>query len=265
MYLADCHVHSRMSPDGAASMTELAEQAVRAGLDEVCFTDHVEPERVCGGTTDWTALRAEFEAARRSAGDRVRLRLGMELGEAPWDLPAAERLVREGEALDFIIGSIHCLPPERGGGNLFTCAPADDAEAYRAIESYLAQVKALAAWGRFTVLGHLTVPLRYFARRGMTHLTFDPYEAEVRDILTLLVHNGCGLELNTNQGGIPEPGMKWLRLYRALGGELVTLGSDTHRPHTLGAGIREGQALLRACGFTRFCTFDRQRPVWHPL
>lgn len=262
MYLADYHVHSRMSPDGAASMTELAEQAVRAGLDEVCFTDHVEPERVCG-CMDWDALRREFETAR--AASAVPLRLGMELGEALWDFPAAEQLVREGAELDFIIGSIHCLPPELGGGNLFTCAPADDREAHAAIAGYLAQVKALAAWGQFTVLGHLTVPLRYFARRGMAHLTFDPYEAEVREILTLLIQNGCGLELNTSQGGTPEPGMKWLRMYRELGGEVVTLGSDTHRPQTLGAGIQEGQALLRACGFSRFCTFDRKRPVWHTL
>ena len=43
MYLADYHTHSRISPDAGASMTALAEAAVRAGLDELCFTDHVEP------------------------------------------------------------------------------------------------------------------------------------------------------------------------------------------------------------------------------
>ena len=43
MYLADCHLHSRVSPDAQDSMTELAEAAIAAGLDELCFTDHVEP------------------------------------------------------------------------------------------------------------------------------------------------------------------------------------------------------------------------------
>ena len=41
MYLADYHTHSRMSPDADAPMAELAEAAIAAGLDELCFTDHV--------------------------------------------------------------------------------------------------------------------------------------------------------------------------------------------------------------------------------
>ena len=63
MYLADCHVHSRISADAEVSMAELAKLAVEAGLDEVCFTDHVEPKAVFGAEMDWEALRAEFESA----------------------------------------------------------------------------------------------------------------------------------------------------------------------------------------------------------
>ena len=43
MYLADYHTHSRISPDAVRSMAEMAEAAVDAGLDELCFTDHMEP------------------------------------------------------------------------------------------------------------------------------------------------------------------------------------------------------------------------------
>jgi len=35
MYLADYHIHSRISPDARTSMADLAEAAVKAGLDEV--------------------------------------------------------------------------------------------------------------------------------------------------------------------------------------------------------------------------------------
>ena len=41
MYLADYHTHSATSPDGQLTVSELAEAAVRAGLDEICVTDHV--------------------------------------------------------------------------------------------------------------------------------------------------------------------------------------------------------------------------------
>ena len=33
----------------------------------------------------------------------------------------------------------------------------------------------------------------------------------------------------------------------------------------VGFAIREGQDLLRRCGFTRFCTFEKQQPIWHAL
>ena len=34
---------------------------------------------------------------------------------------------------------------------------------------------------------------------------------------------------------------------------------------SVGRDIREGQELLRSCGFTRLCTFRRKEPVWHEL
>ena len=126
-------------------------------------------------------------------------------------------------------------------------------------------MRKLVNWGKFSVLGHLTVPLRYFYRRGFTQITFDPYEDEVREILRTLIQKGCGMELNTNLGDDPIPGAKWLKLYRELGGEVITLGSDTHKLNAIGKGIREGQALLKACGFKQFCTFEKLQPVWHEL
>ena len=74
MYLADYHIHSRISPDARTSMADLAEAAVKAGLDEVCFTDHVEP--IAWGSTDlrgpynWAAMAEEFEAAKQAVDDQ---------------------------------------------------------------------------------------------------------------------------------------------------------------------------------------------------
>ena len=100
-------------------MAELAKLARDAGLDEVCFTDHVEPEAVFGTRPNWDLLTTEFEKARQTMGDRICLRMGMELGDAPWDETAAEALLAEAPPLDFVIGSIHCLTPELGGMNIF--------------------------------------------------------------------------------------------------------------------------------------------------
>ena len=265
MYLADCHVHSRMSADAEVPMAELAKLALDAGLDEVCYTDHVEPKVVFGAEVDWDAIVSEFESAQNAMGDRIKLHLGVELGDSPWDFEAAESMMANAPELDFIIGSIHCLTPEMGGMNMYNYVPTNDREAYLGIEDYLSQLKKLVDWGKFTVLGHLTVPLRYYFRKGFKQISFDPYEEEVREILRTLIHKGCGMELNTNLGDDPVPGAKWLRMYRELGGEIITLGSDTHKPEAIGKGIRDGQQLLKECGFKRFCTFENQQPIWHTL
>ena len=87
----------------------------------------------------------------------------------------------------------------------------------------------------------------------------------MEEIFRALIANGCGIEVNTNRGNDPLPGAKWLRLYRACGGEIVTLGSDAHTPEYVGCRIREGQRLLGECGFSRFALFRAMKPEFHTL
>ena len=113
MYLADDHTHTRFSPDAHSSMTAMAQAAMAAGLDEICFTDHVEP-LVWGSTElrkpyDWTLLTEDFRAAQEAVGDRIRLHLGMELGDAQWAPEHVRVLLKDAPAFDFIIGSVHLL------------------------------------------------------------------------------------------------------------------------------------------------------------
>lgn len=270
MYLADYHIHSRISPDAGTSMTELARAAEAAGLDELCFTDHVEP--IVWGSTelrrepyDWSAMEAEFRAAKEAAGDRILLRLGMELGDAPWSFAHTEQMIAGAPELDFVIGSVHMLSEKFRGVDLYFFDPQNEEEARAGIADYLGQVRRLAEWGRFSVLGHLTLPLRYLNENRGFHLTFDGFETEVEEILRILIAKGLGIELNTNRGNTPLPDEKWLRMYRELGGEIITLGTDAHSPRFVGCAIRERQQLLKDCGFTKFCTFEKMRPIWHGL
>ena len=80
------------------------------------------------------------------------------------------------------------------------------------------------------------------------------------------MESGRGLECNTSRGQGPWlPDRDILRRYRELGGEIITLGTDAHDTRYLGCAVRERQALLKECGFKRFCTFERQKPLWHEL
>lgn len=270
MYLADYHIHSRISPDAGDSMTALAEAAVAAGLQEICFTDHMDPvlwnhpdQRL---DYDWAALSAEFESARAAVGDRITLRLGVELGDACWDFAHAEKLLRRAPPLDFIIGSVHMLSERYNGLDLYYFDPKTEEEAYDGVADYLGQMRKIAEWGQFDVLGHLTLPLRWLNENRGWSVSMDRFESEITDIFALLDRGGAGIELNTNRGGTPLPDEKWLRLYRDMVREpIVTLGTDAHSAKFVGRAVRERQELLRRCGFERFCTFERRRPVWHSL
>ena len=249
MYLADYHMHSRVSPDARHSMTEMAEAALRAGMNEVCFTDHIEPVAWNGRDPiefyDWGALSEEFREAREALGDRIQLRLGIELGEAVLDLPRTAELLKDAPELDFIIGSTHILSERFGFVDMYFFHPEDEEEALLGIGDYLGLVRQTAEWGQFDVLGHLTLPLRYLNENQGFHLSFDPFEAEVEGILRTVVQKGRGIELNTNRGNTPLPDEKWLRMYRDLGGEIITLGTDAHTPEFAGCAVREMQDLLR--------------------
>ena len=268
MYLADYHTHTRISPDAGRSMTEMAEAALAAGMDEICFTDHMEPmtadrkERV---PYDWAGLSREFQEAREAMGDRIRLRLGVELGEILWDLPYTEELMAQAPPLDFVIGSNHVLSEKYGDIDWYYYRSTDEDMAREAIKDYLVLEKRMAEWGQFDVLGHLTLPLRYLNENLGLHMTFDGFESQVEEIFRILIQKGLGIEVNTNRGHTPLPDGKWLRMYRDMGGEIITLGTDAHTPEYVGKAVRENHALLKSCGFSRFCTFQNREPVWHTL
>ncbi|MDY3985238.1 histidinol-phosphatase HisJ family protein [Dysosmobacter sp.] len=269
MYLADYHVHSHVSPDGKASMLEMAAAAEAEGLDEICFTDHLETviwrENKRPADFDWSVPEREYRETLENWHGRTRLRLGLEVGGVPFNVPHAEALMAQEPQLDFVIGSIHMLTEAITDLDLAHFHPADEAEALRSMADYLELVRQTAVWGRFSVLGHLTLSLRYLNELQGFQLSFDPFGAEIEEILRTVIQKGRGIELNTNRGNMPLPGAKWLRLYRSLGGEIITLGSDAHRPGDVGRSIREGQRLLRECGFKRFCTFEKMEPIWHEL
>ena len=167
--------------------------------------------------------------------------------------------------LDFVIGSVHMAGKKFHYKDLYYIEKADEAYYDSIIDSYLEDVLALARWGEFQVLGHLTLPLRYINENYGEHMTFAHHMDQVEEIFRTIIPKGLGIECNTNRGNEPLPGADILRLYRRLGGEIITLGSDAHRPADVGCFIRQRQELLRECGFRYFTTFTGGKPEFKEL
>ncbi|MBQ2061176.1 MAG: histidinol-phosphatase HisJ family protein [Oscillospiraceae bacterium] len=269
MYLADYHVHSACSTDGHYPMFRMAEAAAAHGLDELCFTDHL--DTIYWDTYsprsefDWEETARQIEEARARWGDRLAIKLGAELGESAVSFDRAEKLLSDAPELDFIIGSVHLMGPRHNREDIYYIPKADEAFYHDVIDDYLDDVMAVARWGKFQVLGHLTLPVRYIWDNAGIKMDFSAHMDRVEEIFREIIPRGIGIECNTNRGAIPLPDESVLRLYRQLGGEIITIGSDAHSPDYVGCRVAETQELLRQCGFRYFATFTRGKPEFRPL
>ena len=273
-FITDYHCHSTVSPDGHNTMREMAEAAVRLGVDDLCFTDHIEPlpwdrwneppkEK---HSYDWAPMLAQFREAQEAVGGRIKLHMGAELGECSFAPDVADSFLDNAPPLDFTIGSVHCYRTASGEVNDLTwITSTDPAVWYAACESYFEEMEKLIDWGRFQVLGHITLPLRWAKELRGVELDFDRYEEQLRHVMRRAIEKGLGIECNTNRGHLPLPDVKWLRLYHELGGELITLGSDAHTPEYISCAMEERQELLKDCGLRYFATYDRKKPIFHKI
>ncbi len=269
MYLADYHLHTTCSPDGKLTVSQIAETALERGLDEICITDHLdtiywftnEPRT----DFDWPALLHQMDEARAQYGDRLKIRLGAELGEAAISTERADILLQNAPALDFVIGSVHTASQKFDYFDLYFMEK-QPMDYYRAIiDDYLDETVKLVNWGKFHVLGHLSLPLRYIKNNAGITMTFDDWIDRVEHIFSLMIPKGLGLELNTNRGGDPLPSARILQLYRQMGGELITIGSDAHVTEHIGLAVAQNQQLLKDLGWRYFATYDQGKPVFHSL
>ena len=91
----------------------------------------------------------------------------------------------------------------------------------------------------------------------------------IEKILKTVISDGKGIEVNTSSHryGLSDttPSMDILKLYRELGGKIITIGSDSHKPEHLGAYIKETKELLKSLGYTQFCTYKNMSPIFHDL
>lgn len=88
-------------------------------------------------------------------------------------------------------------------------------------------------------------------------------------ILKKLIHSGRGIELNTAgyKYGLPfaHPHMEVLKLYKQLGGEILTIGSDAHAPEHIAYDFARAGALLTELGFRYYTLYRGRQPVFLPL
>ena len=268
---SDCHMHTVFSTDSQASVRSMLDAAVERGMDAVCITDHMdldfppqEGEVIAPGETpflfDADAYFRTLVPLKEAYGGRLDVRIGIEIGLQPHLGGRYRKLVRD-YPFDYVIGSVHLI---RGldpyYGKFFEGRP--DAEAYR--EAFRETLRCLDSVSDFDALGHLDYVVRYGKHQAKDY-SYRMFADEIDAILKKLIDMEKALEMNTaglKYGlGFPNPHPDVLRRYRELGGEIVTVGADAHRPEHVGYDFSLAADILKSCGFRYYTEYVGRRPV----
>ena len=271
MYLCDMHSHSQISPDCEVPLADMVQAAADAGLQEFCVSDHHDLLDFGGlpaGPFDWPAAKKQYRAVKEAVGDKLTLRVGLELGSAPYDPQAArEALAQGGEELDFVLGSLHNWIGMEGNRDLyFSDFRRNTALARRVMESTLEHTWTLVSQlpDCYDSLAHIVYPLRYIHRDGV-ELSIEDYEERVRAIFTEIARTDHALEVNVWAGRDLASWPPLLGWFKQCGGELVTVGADAHCPEHVAKGIPQALEMVKAAGFDRVATYERRKPALHKL
>lgn len=282
--LADYHVHTEFSNDSIYPMEEVIKDAISLGIKDICFTDHVdygpyrdwddprgiqyrpgdegEPERVALTNVDYKKYFSMIEKMRGKYREKIAIKAGLEFGVQTHTIPEYEKLFRS-YPFDFIILSIH----QAGDQEFWTNEYQSGRTQQEYNESYYKELLSVVQnYHNYSVLGHMDLIVRYDSY-GV--YPFEKLKPLLTEILKTVIADGKGIEVNTSNHryGLSDmtPSRDILKLYKELGGTIITIGSDSHKKEHLGAYIDWAKEELRKLGYTQFCTFEKMQPIFHEL
>ena len=117
------------------------------------------------------------------------------------------------------------------------------------------------------MLGHLTYISKSWSNPSKRPVPYGEYRELVDEILRTLADKGKGMEINTSgmdKCGDYLPPVEYLRRFKELGGQIVTVGSDAHGASRVGQYSREAALLVQEI-FGHVCTFEAGQPIFHKL
>jgi len=259
----DFHMHTRVSFDGRDTAVNMVNAALKAGMKEICFTDHMDYDPLDPNHT----LHFDIADYRKEYNDLecpgLTIRRGFEFGMLP-DNQAQFQKDLGLRHWDFVIGSVHFVD----GMDVYYPEFWEGKNPYHAIlRSFEDTLTCVRNHDGYDILGHLTYIGKSTSNPLKEPILYKDYREMTDEILKILVQKGIGMEFNTSgldTCGVHLPGEEYLRRFKELGGEIVTVGSDAHHSN------RVGQYCLEACQivqdiFGYVCTFEARKPRFRTL
>ena len=209
-YLADMHMHSIYSYDGQMRLKQMVERGKKLNLKYMAFTEHLEFNQITikQFLNRYKLYKEELEQLQE-CNPEITLIKAVEISNPELYLKELESLNKLD--LDYIIGSNHILPKNNSE---------------KEILNYYKKILTIIKNGGIDTIGHLD-----YLRRKVDDNNID--NGIIEEIFKELIKRKIALEINTSairrKGLDSFPSQIKLDLYKKLGGNIVTIGSDAHR------------------------------------
>lgn len=266
-FINDYHIHSEFSGDSTQDMREIFEKAIALGLEEIAITDHLEYD-IEGMTDNWildldryTKKVLEFKDEYKG---RLDIKLGVEVGVQPHTREHLESEIAK-YPFDFVLASTHAINRyDLAWGELQKTRDKEQLQKFY-FETVLDNVKK---YEKFSVYGHMDFITRYGGEK-YRGLEYKKNQDIIDEILKTLISKGKGIEINTSGYRYKEdrfyPCTDIVKRYFELGGEVITIGSDSHIKEHLTMDFDIVYEFLKSIGVKYICGFEKMNPVFKKL
>lgn len=291
MITSDIHMHSSFSTDSESPMEDMIQGAISRGMKTICFTEHLDYEYPSADGSvlfevDVDAYEKKLFELKDKYKKDIEVLFGIEFGLLP-HLADRYAAVAGAYDFDFIIGSSHLIPAPWYKKDLnyiqkYGTAPKNiihgdpyEAEFWedRTVEDICKKyfrtiIDNTAAYQNFDTYAHLDYLIRYAPQKNKGY-TYKKYADILDAALKTIIDHNLALEINTagyKYGlGQPNPQADILARYLELGGEMITIGADAHKPEHIAYDFKKAEELLKTLGFKYYTVFKKRRPVTLPL
>ena len=267
MILTDSHMHTAFSSDSDTLMEEMIKESIRRGLTSICLTDHYDidfPDLYDGldFCLDTPSYIEEFYRLKEIYGRQIDLRIGVELGMMPDTGEKMSRYLQKyRDTFDFVLGSTHLVDKiDPYIPDYFQQFNREQDGIFRYFEENMRNLKAFDQMDSF---GHYDYVVRYAPHKDLFYKPSD-YTDMIDTFLQTLIDKGIALEMNTAglKYGMQQanPHIEILKRYRELGGELLTIGADGHKPEHVAWDFKKAEEILKEAGFEYYAVYRKRKP-----
>lgn len=259
----DYHTHSFFSDDSDTPIEDMIEAAIFKGVKEMAITDHYDPgypDPDFPFLIDFDKYLETLLNVEKKYANQIKIIKGIELGIQNGETMDLINKAAKALPYDFIIGSVHAIDHI----DLYKSYFGGDRPAHEGLKRCYEYVyECLTEFKDFDVMGHINIIDRYVPNQEIP--SYAPYMDHIEAILKLLIENGKGIEFNAScfrylKDGRTTPSKEILTLYKDLGGEILTYGSDAHVTKDIVDHYDFVMDLFRNIGFKYLTTFEKRKP-----